>query len=298
MSKFQISPNVQFGIGLAVTLLTVLSKGSVSMPMGVPPIWGQYIDSWSNFLLLVYAPVATFMAAYASSQPGFLAPPDSPAVKAVTAKEDAAAKAAAGIVKMLLIGLLAASLLSFGAPTTARAAGAEGISLTTSPVIRPPSPFATPGAGALPSPGQVVSTIFKDLIDYFTNGIDQALTMSTAVPSIQDGNGHDCAVAGQTLMSVLQVHPQIISGHIAADVEGLRITVVALQQICASHACQQVFSEADNAIATLGVGITIPGFEALCAKLPNVAIVAPQSTPLPTPLPTPTSSPSPSPTGN
>ena len=98
MARFQVSANVQFGIGLGVTILAVFSKGSVAMPMGIPPIVGQYIDSWANFLLFLYAPIATYMAAASSSQPGFLAPADPPEVVAAQKKADAATAAAASLV--------------------------------------------------------------------------------------------------------------------------------------------------------------------------------------------------------
>jgi hypothetical protein len=133
--------------------------------------------------------------------------------------------------------------------------------------------------------------LFTAITDYFQQGLDEAETLSLAVPSIQDGNGHDCAVAGQTLMSVLKVHPKLISGHAAEDVEGLRITIAAFHQICDNAACQKVFSEASNAVATVGVGITVPVFPAFCAKLPAITLVPPTapitgSVASPTPAPT------------
>jgi hypothetical protein len=66
------------------------------------------------------------------------------------------------------------------------------------------------------------------------------------------------------------------------------------------QACQTVFAEADNAIATLGIGITVPGLEAICAKLPTVVMVSPALpvTPAPAPSPSPVPTPSPSPAAN
>lgn len=87
--KFQISPWEQFAIAIAVTLLTAVAKGAVSLPMGIPPVVGEYANSWSNFLLQIYAPISAVLALYGSSKPGPLAPDDPPLVKAAIA-EDAA----------------------------------------------------------------------------------------------------------------------------------------------------------------------------------------------------------------
>jgi hypothetical protein len=79
----QISAKKQAIIAIVVALLTLAAKGSVALPMGVPPEVGAYITSWSNFLLALYAVAgAPIMALFSSSEPGLLAPPDSPAVKA------------------------------------------------------------------------------------------------------------------------------------------------------------------------------------------------------------------------
>lgn len=80
----QIDPKTHMIIAIGVTVLTALAKGSVTLPMGIPPEVGQYITSWSNFVLQIYAPLSLALAAYSSSAPGPMAPPDSPAVKAAT----------------------------------------------------------------------------------------------------------------------------------------------------------------------------------------------------------------------
>ncbi len=82
--KFQVSPTVQIALGIIVTVTTLASKGAINLPVGVPATWGPIIQSWSNFILQIYAPVATGLALYGNSQPGPLAPPDPPAVVAAT----------------------------------------------------------------------------------------------------------------------------------------------------------------------------------------------------------------------
>ncbi len=82
--KFQINPTPQIVIAVAVAVLTLAAKGSVSLPLGVPPVVGEYLTSWSNFILQIYAVVAPILLGFSSSKPGPLAPPDPPAVVAAT----------------------------------------------------------------------------------------------------------------------------------------------------------------------------------------------------------------------
>jgi len=76
--KLQINPTPQMALAVAVTVLTLAAKGSVALPLGVPPVVGEYVTSWSNFLLQLYAVVAPVLIGFSSSQPGPFAPPDSP----------------------------------------------------------------------------------------------------------------------------------------------------------------------------------------------------------------------------
>ena len=178
--------------------------------------------------------------------------------------------------------VLSLAAILFAASASVASQGSAGAPNISGPIIDP----LHLGVPVAASATNATNSIFNDLVNYFSQGVDEAETLSIAVPSIQDGNGHDCAVAAKTLMSVLKVHPDVISGHAAADVEGLRVTIAAFHQICDNVACQKVFSEAANAVATLGVGVTVPIFPAFCAKLPAVSIVPPAATDAPTPTPT------------
>ena len=84
--KFQIDPKVQVAIMLFVGLLTFL--GSNALPSDVPAKTAQMIHDWSvwfgQLYLVVIGPV---LGLYSNSNPGPLAPQDSAAIKAVTAKE-------------------------------------------------------------------------------------------------------------------------------------------------------------------------------------------------------------------
>ena len=92
--KFQINPTPQIVLALVVAVLTLAAKGSVALPLGVPPVVGEYVTSWSNFLLQLYAVVAPILLGFSSSMPGPLAPKDPPGVVIAQAKADAADAAA------------------------------------------------------------------------------------------------------------------------------------------------------------------------------------------------------------
>ena len=80
--KIQIDPGAQIVVAIGVSVLTAIGKGAIALPLGVPAWVGDYVVSWSNFVLQLYAPVAAVMLAYSSSRPGPLAPPDPPSVVA------------------------------------------------------------------------------------------------------------------------------------------------------------------------------------------------------------------------
>lgn len=87
MKKFQISPQFQMVVGIVVALLTLAAHGSVALPLGIPSSVGPIIQSWAGFVLQIYAVLAPTMAAYSSSDPGPLAPQDSPAVQKLQLEE-------------------------------------------------------------------------------------------------------------------------------------------------------------------------------------------------------------------
>ena len=297
MPKFKIDPNVQFGIGLAVTLLAVFSKGSVAMPMGIPLVVGQYIDSWSNFLLFLYAPIATYMAAYSSSQPGWAAPPDPPSVVAAQAKVDAVAKASSGTVGVLMIGLLAATLLAFGAPSTVRAAESAR-PVATGPIIDPLG-LNKKLAGTSAETEDASNNIFQQIANWFSADPQEAIDLAYAFPTPPDGNGPMCWAQGGALIAIIKAHPLILTGKPETDMEAWRLATMRARTICDNTACQTIAQEFASGIKTMSpVPITLPSvnaFSDICLHVPHLASVA-----LPTPEPTvsPTPTPTPTATGN
>ena len=269
-SKFNTS-NIKAVANVVIAIAALFLSGAISFPPGTSEAAKQTILAWDAWILAIVAALNGIL----HFMPDFTVP---------------TTKVIPPVAKALLVGLLFAGALTLGAPQ-ARAAGKSDTPPAPTSQIIDPLGLGTKLSGTSLATGDAPD-LFTAVVNYFQQGIDSAETLSLAVPSIQDGNGHDCAVAGQTLMSVLKVHPKLISGHAAEDVEGLRITIAALHQICDNAACRQIFSEASNAIATLGIGITVPVFPAFCAKLPAVAIVPPTTpvtaaTPTATPAPTP-----------
>ena len=299
MSKFQISPNVQIVVGAIVAVLTLGSKGAIQLPAGIPASWGPIIDSWSTFILQIYSVIAPIMLAYTSSQPGPLAPPDSPAVKTLMAKENAAAKSAASIVSALLIGFLALVALSLAAPSTSWASGTAKAKLGI-----PASPArATISRSIASKPGSASTGTdagpLSDLADLFASDFASAATLATST-SIKDGNGQACWTAFGPFGELVTAHPHVFSGKLATDIEAQRLEVIAARHLCDNVACQTVFTEAATAVSKLAstlpisinVNITpINLFAKACADVPNIVVVVPTPNASPTPAMSPTATP-------
>jgi len=299
MSKFQISPNLQFGIGLAVTLLTVFAKGSVAMPMGVPPVVGQYLDSWSNFLLIVYAPVATFMAAYSSSQPGWLAPatpvaPPAPPPAATPVAPPApppvapavpppAAPAVPPVAKTLVFAL-AGALAALALVAAPRAEAA------------PKAAYAPRLAAAAPVKALAANPL-NAIGDWATADVATALAASTRYANLDDEVGKTCLTEISTLATMIHDHPLPITFHLATDIEYARLDQAELNRICKVPECAQVWQDMGNAAKALEI-IPLPiSFASICGKVPIVGLtMTATATPAPTPSPSPTVSPTPAPT--
>jgi|SRR6185312_6320621 len=88
MGKFQIDPKIQMAVAVIVGAVGFLA--SAALPSSVSPQAQKDIHDWmtlfNQFYILVITPV---MLAYTNSNPGPLAPPDSPGVVAAKTKADA-----------------------------------------------------------------------------------------------------------------------------------------------------------------------------------------------------------------
>ena len=59
--------NWHMWLAIVVAVLTLAAKGTVALPVGVPEAWGQYVTSWSNFLLTIYGVVAPVLVGASNS---------------------------------------------------------------------------------------------------------------------------------------------------------------------------------------------------------------------------------------
>ena len=88
MSKFQIDPKIQMAIAFFVGAVTFLA--SAALPDSVPASTAKAIHEWAGLFNQFYITILTpLMLAYTNSNPGPLAPPDSPGVVAAKTKADA-----------------------------------------------------------------------------------------------------------------------------------------------------------------------------------------------------------------
>lgn len=88
MSKFQIDVKVQMAIAIVVGAVGFFATSA--LPSSVNPDTAKAVHEWltlfNQFYILVVTPA---MLAYTNSNPGPLAPPDSPGVVAAKTKADA-----------------------------------------------------------------------------------------------------------------------------------------------------------------------------------------------------------------
>lgn len=81
MNKVQIDPKTQMVITFLVGILSFL--GTNALPHSVSPSAAAEIHDWAVWLTQLYViAIAPLLTGFSNSNPGPLAPPDSPAVKA------------------------------------------------------------------------------------------------------------------------------------------------------------------------------------------------------------------------
>lgn len=130
---------------------------------------------------------------------------------------------------------------------------------------------------------------FQDLATFIGEDIDAAVTLSTAIPSLQDGNGQQCWMGMQQFSAVVKAHPVPLTLKVATDLQALRLSMMAANNLCANPHCTQVFADLSNGVQQLAVGIgssiPVPSLNAVCSKVPQIAVVAAVTVPA-TPAPT------------
>lgn len=48
-------------VSVIMALLALASQGTLHLPLGVPTSWGPYIQSWSLFIISIYAIINPFL---------------------------------------------------------------------------------------------------------------------------------------------------------------------------------------------------------------------------------------------
>lgn len=127
---------------------------------------------------------------------------------------------------------------------------------------------------------------FKDLADFIGSDSDSAIALSTVIPELQDGHGQQCWLATRQFGDVVKAHPIPLTLKAQTDLQALRLLMMAANNLCANVHCTQVFGDLANGIqqlAPINASIPIPSLHDLCSKVPQIAVIAPVSVPVPVP---------------
>jgi hypothetical protein len=119
---------------------------------------------------------------------------------------------------------------------------------------------------------------FQDLAAFIGADIEGAVTLSTAIPALQDGHGQQCWMEMRQFSAIVKAHPVPVTLKLATDLEALRLSMMAANNLCANVHCTEVFDDLANAVVTLApinAGIAIPSLKSLCSKVPQVPVIAP-----------------------
>jgi hypothetical protein len=265
-------------VAVVVSVIAIMSPGA--FPSYVPAGGAAAIISTCAFLNILFNAVNGVLHLYSSSQPGPLAPPDPPAVKAAMA-------AAARTASALLFGLLFVGALALSYPTTAHAgtleepkigSGRAGPPSAPLPPIEPkigpvqPAPEATVSAGDSGNPLNAIG-------EWAEKDMANAIVASTKYPDVQDQVGKACLTQIQTLANMIHDHPLPATFMLATDIEYGRLVQSELNHVCANPSCAQVWQDAQNAAKALEV-IPLPiSFATICGKVPVVGLTLPTATP-------------------
>lgn len=272
-TKIQISPNWQIIAQIAVALMYLAASNSLKLPVGIPESVGPIIQSWANFFIGIYVCLIPLFPAFSSSKPGPLAPDDPKIVKDATARVEAIQAAKT----LLLVLLLFGGLCILAQPVWAEPAKAIVVAKNQTP-----AEFNSGTTGlSLPSTTDNLfaglADPFKDLANFLASDFVGAAALSTSIPGLIDGNGHDCWVVMQGAGAILKQHPIPLTLHAATDLEALRLFNAEALKVCQAPQCTQVFAELTHGIQTLmPINAPVPiQISDICSKIPAVAMVAP-----------------------
>jgi hypothetical protein len=121
---------------------------------------------------------------------------------------------------------------------------------------------------------------FTDIANFIGADADGAVSLSTAIPNIQDGHGQQCWIAMKSFGDIIKAHPVPVTFHVINDYESLRLLGIATNNLCSNVHCTQVFADfTAMAQAASPTPLAIPSLHDLCTKVPQIAVVAPVTVP-------------------
>lgn len=139
--------------------------------------------------------------------------------------------------------------------------------------------FPSPAAKATATLDNIATTLakpFQDIAAFIGDDADQAISLSTVIPALQDGHGQQCWMAMKSFGDIIKAHPVPLTFHIINDYETLRLLGMATNNLCSNVHCTQVFADATAmAQAASPMPLAIPSLHDLCTKVPQIAVVAP-----------------------
>jgi hypothetical protein len=141
---------------------------------------------------------------------------------------------------------------------------------------------------------KAITQVFISLATFVDQGVTEAEQLAVAIPDLPDGVGQQCWMQMRKTSAVFKAHPVPITLQLPLDLQAIRLLVMSANDLCASSACTQLFSDAANlATAAAGAGgfsIPIPSLASVCSKIPvirSTPTVADPTLPAVTPPPTP-----------
>jgi hypothetical protein len=139
---------------------------------------------------------------------------------------------------------------------------------------------------------KAITQVFTSLAAFIDQGVVEAEQLAMAIPDLPDGVGQQCWMQMRKTSAVFKAHPVPVTLQLPLDLQAIRLLVMSANDLCASSACTQLFSDAANlATAAAGAGgfsIPIPSLASVCSKIPvirSTPTVADPTLPPVTPVP-------------
>ena len=133
-----------------------------------------------------------------------------------------------------------------------------------------------------PALAQPKSSPINGLAQWSADDIAAAQALATSVPGLQDPVGAACWTSFGGLVNLLKAHPLPLTLKVATDFEALRLTAIALNQICANPNCGQMWTDLQNAQASLSI-VPLPfSMQSLCSRVVVIGSSPASVQPVPT----------------